>query len=48
MSRRGFCWRNFLKAVKPITSRKLKGPRKKFWQDRYYDRPECFHGFATG
>jgi len=27
----------FLKAVKQMTSRKLRGPRKKFWQDRYYD-----------
>jgi len=27
----------FLKAVKQVTSRKLKGSRKKFWQDRYYD-----------
>jgi len=28
----------FLKAVKQITSRKLKGHREKFWQERYYDR----------
>jgi putative transposase len=28
----------FLKAVKQITSRKLKGPREKFWQERYFDR----------
>jgi putative transposase len=28
----------FLKAVKQITSRKLKGEREKFWQERYYDR----------
>jgi putative transposase len=27
----------FLKAVKQVTSRKLKGRRGKFWQDRYYD-----------
>ena len=27
----------FLKAVKQMTSRKLRGPREKFWQDRYYD-----------
>jgi putative transposase len=27
----------FLKALKQITSRKLKGGREKFWQDRYYD-----------
>jgi putative transposase len=27
----------FLKAVKQVTSRKLRGPREKFWQDRYYD-----------
>jgi putative transposase len=27
----------FLKAVKQVTSRKLRGPHKKFWQDRYYD-----------
>src|SRR6185437_5282558 len=27
----------FLKAVKQTTSRKLRGPREKFWQDRYYD-----------
>jgi putative transposase len=27
----------FLKAVKQITSRKLNGPREKFWQERYYD-----------
>jgi putative transposase len=28
----------FLKAFKQTTSRKLRGPREKFWQDRYYDR----------
>lgn len=28
----------FLKAVKQSTSRKLKGEREKFWQERYYDR----------
>ena len=27
----------FLKAVKQVTSRKLRGPRRKFRQDRYYD-----------
>jgi putative transposase len=27
----------FLKAPKQVTSRRLRGPRKKFWQDRYYD-----------
>jgi len=27
----------FLKAVKQIASRKLRGPRQKFWQERYYD-----------
>jgi putative transposase len=27
----------FLKAIKQMTSRKLRGPREKFWQDRYYD-----------
>src|SRR5579863_8969238 len=27
----------FLKAVKQVTSRKLKGGREKLWQDRYYD-----------
>lgn len=27
----------FLKAVKQVSSRKLKGRREKFWQDRYYD-----------
>jgi len=26
-----------LKAIKQITSRRLRGPREKFWQDRYYD-----------
>ena len=26
-----------LKAVKQITSRKLRGTREKFWQERYYD-----------
>ncbi len=28
----------FLKAVKQTTSRKLKGDREQFWQDRYFDR----------
>jgi putative transposase len=27
----------FLKAVKQITSRKLRGQREKFWEQRYYD-----------
>ncbi len=27
----------FLKAVKQITSRKLRGSREKFWQERYFD-----------
>ena len=27
----------FLKVVKQMTSRRLRGPREKFWQDRYYD-----------
>ena len=27
----------FLKAVKQMTSRKLRGPREQFWQDRYCD-----------
>jgi len=27
----------FLKAFKHVTSRKLRGPREKFWQNRYYD-----------
>ena len=27
----------FLKAVKQITSRQLRGSREKFWQERYYD-----------
>lgn len=27
----------FLKAVKQVTSRKLRGEREKFWRDRYYD-----------
>ena len=26
-----------LKALKQVTSRKLRGAREKFWQDRYYD-----------
>jgi putative transposase len=28
----------FLKSVKQMTSRKLRGPREKFWQERYFDR----------
>jgi len=27
----------FLKALKQITSRKLRGDRRQFWQDRYFD-----------
>jgi putative transposase len=27
----------FLKAVKQIASRKLRGQREKFWQERYFD-----------
>lgn len=27
----------FLKALKQITSRKLRGDRPQFWQDRYFD-----------
>jgi len=27
----------FLKVLKQMTSRKLRGQREKFWQDRYYD-----------
>ena len=27
----------FLKALKQVTSRKLRGSRERFWQDRYYD-----------
>ena len=27
----------FLKAIKQITSRKLRGDRPRFWQDRYFD-----------
>jgi putative transposase len=37
VNRRRFFWRSFLKAVKQMTSRKLRGPREKFWQERYYD-----------
>ena len=28
----------FLKSVKQMTSRELKGTREQFWQDRYFDR----------
>jgi putative transposase len=28
----------FIKAVKQMTSRKLRGQREKFWQERYFDR----------
>ena len=34
----------FLKAVKQITSRQLRGSRKKFWQERYYDREGPLRG----
>lgn len=27
----------FLKAFKQVASRRLRGPREKFWQDRYHD-----------
>ncbi len=33
----GILLAQFLKAFKQVTSRKLRGPREKFWQDRYYD-----------
>jgi putative transposase len=33
----GIVLAQFLKAVKQMTSRKLRGPRAKFWQERYYD-----------
>jgi putative transposase len=33
----GLILAQFLKAVKQVTSRKLRGTREKFWQDRYYD-----------
>jgi putative transposase len=35
----------FLKAVKQITSRKLRAQREKFWQERYFDRN--VHGEAA-
>jgi len=35
----------FLKAVKQVTSRKLKGGLEKFWQERYFDRN--VHGEAA-
>jgi putative transposase len=35
----------FLKAFKQITSRKLRGQREKFWEERYYDRN--VHGEAA-
>ena len=35
----------FLKAVKQITSRKLRGQHEKFWQERYFDRN--VHGEAA-
>jgi len=35
----------FLKAVKQMTSRKLRGAREKFWQERYYD--SNVHGEAA-
>jgi len=28
----------FLKALKQTTSRRLKGDRERFWQERYFDR----------
>jgi len=36
----------FLKVVKQMTSRRLRGSREKFWQDRYYD--SNVHGERTG
>jgi len=33
----GILLAQFLKAFKQIASRKLRGQREKFWQDRYYD-----------
>ena len=33
----GIVLAQFLKAFKQIASRKLRGQREKFWQDRYYD-----------
>jgi hypothetical protein len=33
----GILLAQFPKAVKQMTSRKLKGGREKFWQERYYD-----------
>ena len=35
----------FLKALKQITSRKLRGDRRQFWQDRYFDAN--IHGEAA-
>jgi putative transposase len=35
----------FLKAIKQIASRKLRGQRKKFWQERYFD--QNVHGEAA-
>ena len=35
----------FLKAVKQMTSRKLRGPHESFWQERYYD--SNIHGEAA-
>jgi putative transposase len=33
----GILLAQFLKAVKQIASRRLRGPRERFWQERYYD-----------
>jgi len=35
MSRLRSSWRSFYQAVKQMTSRKLRGQREKFWQERY-------------
>lgn len=37
----GIALAQFLKALKQITSRKLRGPRARFWQARYYDSNVC-------
>jgi putative transposase len=42
----GIVLAQFLKAVKQMTSRKLRGAREKFWQDRYYD--SNVHGEKAG
>jgi putative transposase len=37
----------FLKAVKPITSRKLRGSLEKFWQERYIHRNPVKRGLVA-